>query len=115
VTRLDREAETGTCEHRSVSFGIVSPKTGFTDARALVDAVAREFSIELDWRAASEPPFLEGRCAQLCVGKQQVGVVGEIDPTVLETFGLENPAVMGELSVDLLARRTPRKQFVLES
>ncbi|MBD3160560.1 MAG: phenylalanine--tRNA ligase subunit beta [Candidatus Eisenbacteria bacterium] len=114
VSLLDEEAETRASEHRLVAFGIVAPKTGFTDARAVVEAVGREFGEQLVWEPAAEPPFLEGRCARVRVGPVDVGVLGEIDPDVLGRFGLENPTVMGELSVDRLAGRPVRKRFVLQ-
>ena len=85
------------------------------EARAVVEAIGREFGLQLAWEAAEEPPFLMGRCARVLLGKVPVGIVGEISPDVLTRFGLENPTVMGELSVELLAGRSPRRRFVLES
>ncbi len=114
VTRLEDEAETGATEHCAVAFGIVDPKTGFTDSRAVAEAITREFGLQLDWVAATAPPFLSGRCARLERDGVEIGTIGEIDPEVLTRFGLENPVVMGELSVDRLAGREAPRRFCLE-
>jgi len=115
VVDLDEQSETRARERRSVGFGIIGPKVGFTDARAYAEAVAREFGVTPSWEAASEAPFLKGRCARLLMPDGAVaGMLGEVDPDVLARFGLENPSVLAELSVDLLAGRTPLQRFELE-
>lgn len=115
VTWLDPEGETEAVEQRMIGFALVSPKAGFTDARALAEAVVREFGTPVEWEAAAEAPFLEGRCARIrTVGGDPIGIVGEIDPGVLERLGLENPVVAGELWVEALAGVAPRLRFRLD-
>lgn len=115
VSETDAKGETLTCEKRRLAFGIIGPKVGFTDARAHCEAILREFSLDAEWVATRQAPFLEGRCARLLLsGGREAGLVGEIDPEVLVRFGLENPAIMAELEVDRLAGREARRSFELE-
>ncbi len=114
VTLLDADAETGAFEERRLAFGVIGPKAGFTEVRAWVEAVAREFGHTAVCTAAEEAPFLEGRCARLDLASgEAAGVFGEVHPEVLARFGLENPTVLAELSIEVLAGRPPRKRFTL--
>lgn len=115
VTWRDATVETGALEHRTVAFGVVGSKTGFTEARAIAEAITREFAVTPIWSADEAPPYVRGRCARLiredgCA----IGSVGEVHPEVLTRFGLENPAVLGELSVELLAGLPARTGFTLD-
>jgi phenylalanyl-tRNA synthetase beta chain len=115
VTWLDPEAETEAVEQRMISFALISPKAGFTDARALAEAIVREFGVEVEWEPAQEAPFLTGRCARIrTAAGDPIGILGEIDPEVLERLGLENPVATGELWLEGLAGRPPRLQFSLD-
>ncbi len=116
ITEYDPEGETLACERRRLAFGMIGPKVGFTDARAFCEAIVREFSCQVVWEVAHRAPFLEGRCAVLRLADgRTAGLLGEIDPGVLVRFGLENPAIMGELDVDALAGREPRRSFELDA
>ena len=115
VTHLHPTAETGATEHRRIAFAAIGPKVGFTEARAVVEAIAREFGVAPVWEPAEDAPFLTGRCARVRLdGTTEIGILGEIDPAVLERFGLENPLVMAELSIEALAGWTPALRFTLE-
>ncbi len=101
VTRLDPVAETRAREERRFACGIVATGVGFEDAKALAEAILRELGCEGQWRAASEMPFLPGRCADVVVGSTRAMVLGEVHPEVLERFHLQAPAILieGDLEV----------------
>jgi phenylalanyl-tRNA synthetase beta chain len=81
----------------------------------VVEAIAREFAIAPRWEASEDAPFIRGRCARALTGDAtEVGVFGEVDPAVLERFGLENPLVMAELSLASLAGWTPPLRFTID-
>lgn len=116
VTHLDPASETGAIEHRRVAFAAIGPKVGFTEARAVAEAIAREFGVTPHWEPAENAPFLRGRCARATLGGTvEIGLLGEVDPPVLERFGLENPLVMGELSLEALSGWTSPLRFAIES
>lgn len=116
VTWLDPRSETGATEHRMLAFAVISPKAGYTDARAVAESVVREFGAVAAWEPAGEPPFLRGRCARVLLpGGKAVGVIGEVAPEVLERFGFQNPIALGEIGIDAVAGRPPRTRFSLDS
>ena len=47
-----------------------------------------------------EPPFMEGRAAEINLNGERIGVMGEIHPEVLEKWGLEMPVTALELYLD---------------
>jgi phenylalanyl-tRNA synthetase beta chain len=104
VTFADPAAETGALEHRHAALGLIAPKAGFADIRALAEALAREFDRPLRLRAHEAPFLLEGRGALLLgadAGGPEVawGVLGEVHARVLESLGLQNPVVVLELAM----------------
>jgi phenylalanyl-tRNA synthetase beta chain len=104
VTFTDAAAETGAFELRHAALGLIGPKAGFADIRALAEAIAREFGRPLRLRAHEAPFLLAGRGA-LLLGVDTPdagtvwGVLGEVHPRVLEALGLQNPVVVIELVV----------------
>jgi phenylalanyl-tRNA synthetase beta chain len=104
VTFADPAAETGAFELRHAALGLIGPKAGFADIRALAEAVVREGGRSLRLRAHEAPFLLEGRGALLvgddARGREVAwGVLGEVHPRVLEARGLQNPVVVVELVV----------------
>lgn len=104
ITRLDPAAETGARDIRRFACGVIAPRVGFEEIKALAEAVVREFGAEVQLRPTAERPFLEGRAAEmwLAEGAQPVLWFGEVHPEVLERFHLQNPAVLLEGELELL-------------
>ncbi len=97
---IDSQAETGAQSRRQVALGIADAKAGFADIKSVVEALARELDLKIDFAQAQRMPFLTGRCALLVNHKQQpVGYAGEVHPQVLESFGLAVPLVMAEIDL----------------
>lgn len=74
----------------------------FAEVRSVVDALARELSIEPEIAVSEDGAFLDGRGGDLLVGGTRVGSFGELHPLVLQSFGLDQPAVGLELRWDQL-------------
>ncbi len=116
VTFLDPDAETGARDRPHLAFGLISPKAGFADLRALVEAVVREFARPLRLEAAAPEFLLEGRGAWVLADADSEGstgaairwgVMGEVHPRVLESLGLQNPVVVCEMALSEDGRATP--------
>ena len=59
-------------------------------------------------RQSSLPMFHPGRCAQILMGEDVVGTVGELHPEVASAFGLAGRVVIGEVELSkLVAERGP--------
>ncbi len=112
IILMDAEAETLALEHRRLACGVVDPRVGFEDAKAVAEAVLREFGRRWELRPCRGAPFLEGRAAEAWVsdgpeGGQPVRALwfGEVHPEVLERFQLQNPAILLEGDLEVLGHR----------
>jgi phenylalanyl-tRNA synthetase beta chain len=112
VTLLDEGSETGAREERRLAFAVVHPHAGFAEAKALAEAVAREFQTSWELEPWPRRPFLEGRAAlarERGRGRPLMWF-GEIHPEVLEKLGITNPVIAAEGPLLALAGRDPLEQ-----
>ncbi len=77
----------------------IHPAANYTEIRAIVDAVMRERGIHYSIGKIDDPAFLNGRRAAVLVDNKEVGMLGEIHPNVITSFGMQQPAVGFELVV----------------
>ena len=91
-------------EPRVLSLGAYGPEMDFFTLKGWVEAI-------LDALGTAKPRFVQerenpsyhpGRCAKLCVGGQEVGVLGQIHPLVAENYGVDAEIYCAELSFDAL-------------
>ncbi len=76
----------------------------FYDLKGVVEALMSGLQLrDVTWARGEHSAFHPGRCAEVSVGGQVVGVVGELHPAVREAFGLpEQPVCALEFNMDLL-------------
>ncbi|MBD3237936.1 MAG: phenylalanine--tRNA ligase subunit beta [Candidatus Eisenbacteria bacterium] len=105
VSLLDPQAETGARELRRLACGIVSPRTGFEEIKAVAEAILREFAREAELTPSMRAPLMRGRAAEAPGGRASDPNLffGEVHPEVLERYGLQNPAVLLEVDLDWLS------------
>lgn len=99
VFQVQEGEETEAAVQRHLAVGIADAKAGFADIKAVVEALVRELDFAVSFRQTDMMPFLSGRCAAIEAGGDQIGVMGEVDPEVLERFGLTVPVVLAELDI----------------
>lgn len=103
---LDTGAETGVRTTRRLAAAIAGPHAGFADAKQALETLARELGAEPQFAALDSPAFIPGRCAAVRIANRQSatgdspwGLVGEVHPEVLDSFGISQPVAL--LEVDL--------------
>jgi len=102
---LAADAETGVMTRRKLAAGIAGPKAGYTDAKQTLEALAREFGLELRFEAAEQAPFIPGRCGRVFAKgtpEHEWGLVGEVHPEVLGRFGITQPVALFEVDLSVL-------------
>jgi phenylalanyl-tRNA synthetase beta chain len=94
---------TGASTYRHLAAGMLGPRVGFSHIKALLSALSREAGYTFILKEIEHPAFLTGRVAQLYRqgdgAEQEVGILGEIHPAVLERYGLFHPVAMMELRI----------------
>jgi phenylalanyl-tRNA synthetase beta chain len=102
AAELDETENTGVAEGRHVAATLASHDVGYEDAKARLQALARDFDVNLETPATDHPTFIPGRAADVVVNGEPVGVVGEIHPKVLVERDLEVPVAAFEFDLDAL-------------
>jgi phenylalanyl-tRNA synthetase beta chain len=109
----DESVETGAREERHTAAAMIGTHVGYADIRAVADSFAHEMDAPLEIRPTEHPSFIPGRAAALfTVGpvsnrsneSEQIGVMGEVHPEVLERYGLKHPVSVMQLSLEKLLR-----------
>ncbi len=99
VTLPDEAAETKTRDEEWVCAATTHANANFSEAKSALDAFFRNLGVEWQITETVHPSFIEGRVGKVIVDHVEVGVVGEINPLVLEAWKLENPVAAFEINL----------------
>ena len=80
----------------------------FFDAKGVVEALVGRLGVEAEFERAEDSLMHPGRAACIVCGGTSVGVVGEVHPRVLGSFGIDGVTVsMIEIDLEALLKATP--------
>lgn len=86
-------------EEERLCFGIMGDGASLTSLQPCLQTFMKEAGVEFELKAAQDPAFIPGRCAEIFVGGKRVGVIGSAHPETIEKFGLTTPVALCELRV----------------
>jgi len=98
VTLPDKTRETQTRDEDWIAAVTAHPQANFSEIKSALDSFMANFGVEWQIKETVHPSFIEGRVGKVMVGGFEVGVVGEVNPVVLEASKLENPAAALEVN-----------------
>ncbi len=96
----DEKKETGINESEHL---IVSLCPGnFTDIKQILDYLGNALSLEFVLDEMSHSCFIEGRTGKVKISKsgKEIGVIGEIHPTILKRWHIKMPLVLFEIDLE---------------
>jgi len=94
---------TGPREARSWLAGQDNTPLGFYDLKGAVETLLAGLGLEGTFEQGKHPAFHPGRCAQVNVGDEVMGMMGELHPLVREAFDLPaQPVCALEFDLDAL-------------
>ncbi len=99
VTVLDETRETKTQDKEMLVAATTHPTASFTEIKSALDAFFMNFGLEWQIKEKKHSSFIEGRVGTVKVNAIDVGVLGEINPQVLEAWKLENPVAAFEINI----------------
>ncbi|WP_336344847.1 phenylalanine--tRNA ligase subunit beta [Halalkalicoccus ordinarius] len=102
AAEVDPSTETGVAEHRTVAGVLARTDASYEDAKTRLQAIARNFGVELETPATEHPSFIDGRAASVVIDGDSAGIVGEVHPAVLVEHDLELPVAAFEFRLDAL-------------
>jgi len=95
----DRSRANRVRDSLKLAFAIIGPGAGFTEAKSILESLLANLGHSHVPEEALHPSFIEGRCSKIMVDGKELGIMGEVHPKVLESFGLGEPAVALELEL----------------
>ncbi len=102
VTQMDEAKETKTRDEEWLCAATTHANANFTEIKSALDTFFMNFGVNWQIRETSHPSFIDGRVGKIMVGDIDVGIVGEINPLVLEAWKLENPIAAFEVNFQKL-------------
>ena len=99
VTLLDDKKETRTMDEEWLAAATTHPNASFTEIKSMLDAFFTNLGVEWQIKETVHPSYIEGRVGVATVNGVEVGVLGEVNPQVLEAWKLENPVSAFEINV----------------
>ncbi len=85
-----------------IALATAHSDAGFTEIKQALDVVMKAKGVLYTLEPKTNVQcFIPGREASIIVNKKQVGIIGEISPQVLSTFGVEVPVSTLELDLSL--------------
>ena len=99
VTLLDNTKETKTRDEEWLAAVTTHPNASFTEIKSALDAFFMNLGVAWQIKETVHPSFIEGIVGTATVDGEDVGVLGEVNPQVLEAWKLENPVAAFEINV----------------
>jgi phenylalanyl-tRNA synthetase beta chain len=99
VTLLDETKETKTRDEEWLAATTSHANASFSEIKSTLDAFFTNLGITWQIKATTHPSFIDGRTGVVIVNDAQVGILGEINPQVLEAWKLENPTAAFEINI----------------
>ncbi|MDR1992656.1 MAG: phenylalanine--tRNA ligase subunit beta [Nitrososphaerota archaeon] len=110
VTLVVATEETQTCDKEYLSAVTTHPNANFSEIKSTLDSFMANFGVEWQIQEIVHPSFIVGRVGKILVDGREVGVIGEINPVVLERWKLENPVGAFELHLQTLIDDRQKKR-----
>jgi len=91
-------------ETRKLAAVTIHANAGFTEIRSFLDAVAENEGRSFQIKVKEHPSFLSGRCGAI-ISKDgtEVGILGEVNPRVIKSWGLNLPVAAFEIELSAIS------------
>ncbi len=96
-------------DYNRIAIASSHESANYTEIRQILDYIMKCFGLKCDYEEADHGSFIEGRCARAIVKGKKVAYLGEINPKVLDNWGLEMPVAALELNLSELFEIVEKK------
>ncbi len=96
--------ETGVSNKRRLAVVLTDTQIGYEDASSILSAFFSNLGQKLILKKTNHPTFIPGRSAEIVVVGKTIGLIGEINPQVLNNWNLEKAVVGFELDIEELSK-----------
>ncbi len=104
----DKKYDTGIKETEFLAVALCSEVVDFTAIRQIIDSIALHLNVKIDVEETNHKSYIEGRVGNIMLGKNIIGIIGEIHPQVLDNWQIKVPIVALELDLEQLYQATKK-------
>ncbi|MFB6241477.1 MAG: phenylalanine--tRNA ligase subunit beta [Candidatus Nanosalina sp.] len=101
VVELDDSA-VGASNRTKLAYLISGTGIDYTDARKALQVLERDLGVELEVREAERDFMKDGRCAEILLGGEKIGFIGQYSDKVVTNWDLDEPVAGFEVYLDEL-------------
>ena len=95
-------SETQIQETEKLCISICSESANFTEIKQVLDYLTRMLDLKYEIKETSHPSFIEGRCGSIIINNKEIGILGEISPTIIRNNKIKMPIAVMEIEVNYL-------------
>jgi phenylalanyl-tRNA synthetase beta chain len=100
--QINKNTETGVEESCKLALALCSIEADFTRIKQVFDSLMSSLNLTYELKVTEHPSFIAGRTAKIMIDKNDVALIGELHPQVLENFNLTTPVSAFELNLSRL-------------
>ena len=108
-TLLNKHSETLSEDKVKFAMAICSSKCGYHTIASYLDFLMTSLGIKYKLLERKHASFIDGRCSSIFIENNEIGLMGEIYPEVIENWKLDKPVVAFELDVTKILKLLPSK------
>ena len=86
-------------ERKAFAFVSEHSKADFAEAKSVIISAMASLGIEVRFEEGSGAEFIPGRCARITSKGEDIGIIGEVHPKILNGFGIEEPVAGCEIEL----------------
>jgi len=106
---IDKSSETKTRDQRKIACVTCHATAGFTEIKEVATALGINFGEKISVKEGAHPSFIAGRFGRILINDKDIGILGEIHPSVLEEWKLENPVAALEIDLDKFLQKAEQR------
>jgi phenylalanyl-tRNA synthetase beta chain len=92
-------------EYWSLGAVVAHNTADYTEVKSIMHTLLKlSFGKSVTTKVAAHPIFINGRCANIIVDEESVGIIGEITPFAIDNFKVRVPVAAFELNISKLLR-----------
>jgi len=100
----DNTRPTRTRDVRELACVSAHSRANFTEMKSSLEPLLTNLGFTFTVNPIEHPSFLNGRVGSIHIGDEEVGIIGEVNPQVIENWNVQNPIVAMELELDKLLK-----------
>ncbi|MGM5483919.1 MAG: phenylalanine--tRNA ligase subunit beta [Nanobdellota archaeon] len=105
----DENKNTKIGEKMKTAFVYADADADFNNARQVIDYLMNKLDLDYKVETAKDPSFMEGRTAKIVSGNKEIGILGQINPQVIENFNLTVPVSAFEIDFEQIYKLIDNK------